>query len=305
VKGENPFTDLWENHRRCWDAFLGLSSWSWEALTIPYEDTTLPGYVVRSGDGPRRTLILNNGSDGSMVDVWVGAALEGLARGWNVLLLDGPGQGAALVRQQLWFRPDWEAVITPVVDFLLARDDVDAARLAIIGVSQAGYWVPRALAFEHRPAAAVVDPGVLDVSTTLLDHLPHSMVKVLDAGDKEKFDRGVEWGSRFSRKTAAQVAFRFHPCGLDSAFDVYRRAREFRPADADIARITTPMLITDPEDEQFWPGQSAELHDKLPGVKTLMPFSAEEGANFHCEPMAGCLRSERVSDWLDDLVPPR
>ena len=31
--------------------------------------------------------------------------------------------------------------------------------LALYGISQAGYWVPRALAFEHRIAAAVADPG--------------------------------------------------------------------------------------------------------------------------------------------------
>ena len=42
----------------------------------------------------------------------------------------------------------------------------------MIGVSQAGYWIPRALAFEHRLAAAVIDPGVIDVSTPWLSSLP-------------------------------------------------------------------------------------------------------------------------------------
>ena len=46
----------------------------------------------------------------------------------------------------------------------VARDDVDEARVAVWGVSQAGYWVPRALTVEQRFAAAVVDPGVVDVS---------------------------------------------------------------------------------------------------------------------------------------------
>jgi dipeptidyl aminopeptidase/acylaminoacyl peptidase len=54
-------------------------------------------------------------------------------------------------------------VLTPVLDAMLRRPDVDRDRVAVIGVSQAGYWVPRALAFEHRPVAAVVDPGVTDV----------------------------------------------------------------------------------------------------------------------------------------------
>lgn len=59
------------------------------------------------------------------------------------MTFDGPGQNAALVRQGLAFRPDWEKVITPVADSLSARADVDGAKLALPGVSQAGYWVPR------------------------------------------------------------------------------------------------------------------------------------------------------------------
>jgi len=44
---------------------------------------------------------------------------DALDRGWNAVTFDGPGQNAALVRQQLTFRPDWGKVITPVVDHLL------------------------------------------------------------------------------------------------------------------------------------------------------------------------------------------
>jgi hypothetical protein len=60
---------------------------------------------------------MNNGSDGTAADICAqGAALR---RGYNVLVFDGPGQGAALYRQHLFFRFDWEKVITQVVDWLL------------------------------------------------------------------------------------------------------------------------------------------------------------------------------------------
>jgi hypothetical protein len=301
-RGVARFDELWERYRAAWDAFLGAVAWENAAVEIPFEDTTLPGHLVRSGDGARRTLVMNNGSDGSMVDMWMQGALEALERGWNVLLFDGPGQGAAFVRQHLHFRPDWEAVLTPVVDWLVARPEVDADRLAVLGVSQAGYWVPRALSREHRFAAAVIDPGVVDVSTTLMDHFPHSMSKLLANGDKEKFDRNMRMGERFSKEVAATVALRFRPYGLDSPFDVLRRAEEMHLTDDDIAAITTPVLITDPDDEQFWPCQPRELFEKVPGEKVLVPFTRDEGANFHCEPMGLGIRSERCFDWLDDTV---
>jgi dienelactone hydrolase len=78
---------------------------------------------------------------------------------------DGPGQGAALYRQSLSLRPDWERVVSPVVDYALSRDDVDPKRIAIYGASMGGYMVARAAAFEHRIVAAITDPGVWDVAT--------------------------------------------------------------------------------------------------------------------------------------------
>jgi hypothetical protein len=69
-----------------------------------------------------------------------------------------------------------------------------------------------------------------------------------------------------------------------------------------IGKITTPLLVTDPEGEQFWPGQSKRLHDALSGTKKLVGFTAVEGADRHCEPMARSLLEQRVFDWLDETL---
>ena len=54
-----------------------------------------------------------------------------------------------------------------MLDAVLARADVDSDRVAVIGLGQGGYWVARALAFEHRFAAAVIDPGIVHVTVTM------------------------------------------------------------------------------------------------------------------------------------------
>ena len=219
-----------------------------------------------------------------MVGAWTGGIAAALGRGWNAMTFDGPGQNAALVRQRLAFRPDWEKVITPVVDFLAARADVDREKLALLGVSQGGYWVPRALAFEHRIAAAVTDPGVVDVSATILRHLPHVMIKLLEERDREKFDRDVDWTLRISPSTRSMLALRMRPYGVSTPYEFFSTARDYALTDELIAQITTPVLITDPDNEQFWPGQSAELFGKLTGTKAIIAFTQEEGADSHCEP---------------------
>jgi hypothetical protein len=302
------FASLWEKHRAAWDQFVDLGDFGGsvaERVEIPYETTTLPGYFFRSGAAgePRRTLIFNNGSDGSVVGAWTDGIASALARGWNAMTFDGPGQNAALVRQGLPFRPDWEKVVTPVVDFLSARADVAAGKLALLGVSQAGYWVPRALAFEHRIGAGVADPGVVDVSTTVLGHLPHMMVKLLEAGEQEKFNRDMQWTLRMSPSTRSLLALRIRPYGVTTPYEFFSAARDYVLTDELIARITTPILVTSPENEQFWPGQSQELFDKLSGKKAIVAFTRAEGADSHCEPAASGIRGERIFDWLDEQIP--
>ena len=302
------FASLWEQHRAAWDQFVDLGVFGGavaERIEIPYQGTTLPGYFFRSGAAgePRRTLIFNNGSDGSVVGAWTDGIACALARGWNAMTFDGPGQNAALVRQGLAFRPDWEKVITPVVDFLCARPDTDGGKLALLGVSQGGYWVPRALAFEHRIAAAVADPGVVDVSTTVLGHLPHMMVKLLEAGERDKFDRDMEWALKISPSTRSTLALRMRPYGVTTPYEFFSAARDYVLTGELIAQITTPVLVTSPDHEQFWPGQSQELFDKLTSRKAIVAFTEAEGADSHCEPAGSGIRGERIFDWLDEQVP--
>ncbi len=278
-----------------------------ERLQVPYEDTTLPGYFFRAPDaapGERRPLVvINNGSDGATSQMWVYGGAAASERGYHWMTFDGPGQQAALFEQGIPFRLDWEAVLTPVVDAVTARTDVDPQRLAAIGVSQAGFWIPRALAFEHRFAAAVADPGVVDVSTSWVNPLPAPMRGQLEHGDQDAFDREMHLAELFSPATAATLRFRGEPYGLNggSRFALYETVSAYRLGD-EVAQIATPLLITDPEDEQFWPGQSQQLYDRLPGPKQLVKFTAQEGAARHCEPCGGALRETRILDWLDPYL---
>ncbi len=291
-------------HRRSFDAYVDLLDPPVERVEIPYQGDNMPGYLFRpsSSDAPRRTLIMNNGSDGPVTSIWPSVSAGGVARGYNVPIFDGPGQQSTLFERGVPFRYDWEHVITPVVDFLLARPDVDPAQIALYGISQAGYWVPRALAFEHRIAAAIADPGVYDVFEPWSKNVPPELLQLLDSGDKQTFDRFFNEGMQEAPPAQRQNwEWRAKPYGLQSPFDVFSAARQYNLADV-VDQITTPLLITDPEGEQFWPGQSQQLFDKLQGNKRLVPFTADEGADRHCEPMARSLLEQRIFDWLDETL---
>jgi prolyl oligopeptidase family protein len=280
-----------------------------QRVEIPYEGTTLPGHFFTLGEttGRRPTLVVNNGSDGPVTTLWPPLGAGAVARGYNVLVFDGPGQQSMLFERRVPFRYDWEAVITPVVDFLSARPDVDPERIALHGVSQGGYWVPRAVAFEHRIAAGVADPGVYDAFEHWWNALPQPPRDCLDAGDQHRFDQhrfdqlmaeGMQQATAGERQN---WEWRAKPYGKTSANDVVTEARRYT-LEGVAGQITTPMLITDPDGEQFWPGQSQRLHDVLPGPKRLVRFTVAEGADRHCEPMARSLLEQRLLDWLDETI---
>jgi hypothetical protein len=292
------------DHRRCFDAYAELLDPAAERVEIAYQGGTMPGFLFRpsASDAPRRTLIMNNGSDGPVTSVWPPVGSGGVARGYNVLVFGGPGQQSMLFERGVPFRHDWEHVITPVLDFLLARSDVDQAQIVLYGISQAGYWVPRALAFEHRIAAAIADPGVYDVFAPWQKAVPTPLLQLLDSGDKQDFDQYFNEGMQQASPVERQNwEWRAKPYGLESPFDVFTAARQYNLADV-VDEITTPLLITDPEGEQFWPGQSQQLFERLKGPKQLLKFTAEEGADRHCEPLARSLLEQRMFDWLDETL---
>ncbi len=125
---------------------------------------------------------------------------------------------------------------------------------------------------------------------------------MIDAGEQEKFDRDMELALWFSPSTRSTMAFRMRPYGATSAYQVFAAARAYALTDEVIGQITCPVLVTDPDNEQFWPGQSRQLYDKLPAGKTLIRFTEEEGADSHCEPAASGIRGEPIFDWLGQHI---
>jgi Prolyl oligopeptidase family len=300
---------IWQQQRRCWERIVDLCRPAGERISIPYENTALAAYFFPAPgatSGERRPLvIINNGSDGATSQMWVHGGAAASERGYHWMTFDGPGQQSALFEQGIRFRFDWEAVLTPVLDGALAREDVDPDRVAVIGVSQGGYWVPRTLAFEHRFAAAVVDPGVVDVSSAWLEPLPEAMRKQLREGNRSAFDREMGLVSLLAPDTAATLRFRGRPYGDHdgSLFALYRSVGAYR-LDGEVDQIITPLLITDPDGEQFWPGQSRQLYERVSCPKELVAFRSADGAGGHCEPLAGAARDARVFDWLAQYLDP-
>lgn len=305
---DDPFTDpdarqMSALARSTFATAAGLMDTPVRPVAIPYEDTTLPGYLFLVDDSgePRPTVVFTSGFDSILEESYVAVAAAALRRGYNCLAYDGPGQGAALREQRLFFRPDWEAVLSRVVDFALTQPEIAPDRMYAHGYSLGGFLVARAAAFEHRLAALVLDGGMFSYHDANFRHVPPFLASwVLEGRDDlaepvtallTAHDTGIRWALRNGVWTF----------GADSVADYLRRTRDYT-LDGVAHRISTPTLIFDPDADHFFHGEPQRLHRALRCPATLISPAAAHGAGEHCSYGARVSLHGKMFDWLEDLA---
>ena len=272
-----------------------------EILKIPYETTALPGYFIRadSSNEPRKTLLCTGGYDGTCEEAFFIIAHGALKRGYNVLMFDGPGQGGALVMQNLPMRADWENVVTPVVNYLVTRPDVDSGRIALYGCSFGGYLAPRAAAFEHRLAACVADAALFDPAALSKKMFPPEIANALEKDDLAVLEP-------FFKKLQENTTQRFilgrgmwvH--GASTPWEYFRMFQAYSLADV-AKNIQCPTFIAEAENDRRR-GGGKDLYDALRCSKEYVLFTINEGAGEHCEAGGREVFFQKMFGWLDPIL---
>ncbi|WP_017610754.1 alpha/beta hydrolase [Nocardiopsis xinjiangensis] len=274
-----------------------------EPVSIPYGNTTLPGclFLVDDSATPRPTVIFTSGFDSILEESYFAVAAAALRRGYNCLAYDGPGQGAALREQRLFFRPDWEAVLTPVVDYALTRPEIDPDRIALHGYSFGGHLVARAAAFEHRAGALVLDGGIYSYYDATTRLVPSWLLQwALDGRDEEV---GQVLSLILARNTSLRWALRngVWTFGADSMPDYVRRSRSYT-LEGLAQQITTQALIFDPDHDFAFKGEPLRLHHSLTSPSTLITLPEAEGSGEHCSYGGRSTLHQHMYDWLDETL---
>lgn len=289
---------------RCFEGAFARLDLPVEAASIPYEGTTLPGWFFRAppGDGPAPTLIVQQGRDG-WAEHCLSTALAAVRRGYNCLLFEGPGQGKVLRLQGLPFRPDWEQVVTPVVDWVVARPDVDPTRVGLMGVSMGGALVPRAAAFEPRLKVCVANPGVVSWRDIVFGFIGSFDPRLTDLWrtDPASFDATIAqlsqevpllgWGITDTMWKHGAAT----PAAMMAALDAYTN-------EGVLDRIGCRMLLMDGEADEF--SQGAAMQAALRGRADRIVFSAGDTGLQHCQVGALAVSNQRLFDWLDGNLKP-
>jgi pimeloyl-ACP methyl ester carboxylesterase len=296
--------ESYRRQRAAFEAAAALMQPAAERIAIPYGDATLHGYFFRAVDdsAPRPTLIITGGYDSTAEETYFFSGAAAVARGYGCIVFDGPGQGAAIIEDRMVFRPDWEAVIGPVVDFALTHPEVEPAKIALMGISFGGYLAPRAASGEPRLAACIADPGEFSLLEEFKSRMPGFIARELPDGRKFMLGLlGMILRRRMRHLTAGWGLRRgLWVHGVDDPMDYLRLTRDYSLEER-AGRIRCPTLICAAEADDI--GVTApKLYEALSCEKSFITFTSREGAGTHCEAGARLLFNQRVFDWLDGVL---
>ncbi|MFI6357258.1 alpha/beta hydrolase family protein [Streptomyces sp. NPDC050743] len=130
---------------------------TFERLVVPSAGGQLHGNLRRPAGVERPPLVLLIPGTESTKEEFPFWEQTFLSRGMATLSIDGPGQGETGL--SLPMRHDYEAAVSPFLDALADRPDIDHKRIGATGISLGGYYVIRAAAAEPRIRAVVANCG--------------------------------------------------------------------------------------------------------------------------------------------------
>jgi len=135
-----------------------------EVITLRCGSEEYDGYLchpVRPNPGQWPAVLFLGGADAYAEEIYFGGK-QMLDRGWAMLLVDTPGRGSSMYLKGIKTRPDYEVPGKACIDYLVSRPEVDADRVALLGISMAGYTDAEqgdAIGIDLRARDQIIDTG--------------------------------------------------------------------------------------------------------------------------------------------------
>ncbi|MFP3557900.1 alpha/beta fold hydrolase [Paraburkholderia sp. SIMBA_049] len=265
-----------------------------EVFELPFDGASLTAYFVPAcgARGKAPVVILTDGLDGTKEEMfYVAQALS--ERGIACLAFDGPGQGATLRLHKLTARHDSEAAVSRMCDYLDTRDDIDAGRIGLIGVSLGGYYAPRAAAFEKRIKACVAWSAIYDYHAAWVRRTGYAP------------GAGVQQAGRSAARGTTGKHF-LRVMGVDDWDAAFRKLEAFRLAGVASQIACSILLVQGERDMQTPIAEVTQLLEEIGSKdKTLRVWRASEGGASHVQLDRQEPALSEICDWFFDRLAPQ
>lgn len=307
---------------------VNLMDSSVRKLEVPYSPSgsdddiiKLPAYLHLPHPSKRRAgthlpLLFNTvGADATQEEIFYILPMTALELGYAVLTFEGPGQGIVIRRHNIPFRPDWEVIVSTVVDFTLAYLDshpelppIDRDRLALAGSSMGGYLSLRGAADARIKACVAIDP-FYRMWDMLKGRVPDSAAQAfaVDSVVPEAAWDGLSavlgWWNVQTRWESGLTSWML---GATSTADMFRRMQAYT-LEGHLERVHCPVFVTGARFSLYCqPEVSTErIYSELigHGNKNVVKWIAENPAQGGLQSKVGAFTvlNQKIFAWLDGV----
>jgi dienelactone hydrolase len=268
--------DLFVRASEAFQAGARLHAPAIERIEVPCGNERYAGYFchpAHPAPGRWPAVLMLGGADSLAEELFFFGGNQIVERSMALLLVDTPGRGSSLRLKGIPSRPDYEVPVRAAIDYLQTRPEVDPARIGVVGVSMAGYYAPRAAAFEPRIKALVLWCACYDLLQDLYEFYPPI--------------RGqIQWilGARDDGE-ARQRLTQFTLRGI-------------------AGRIRCPTLVSHgAEDVLMNPAGAVRLYEEIGSTdKELKIWQGAEGGAVHCNYDNWAVSVPYMIDWIADRL---
>jgi pimeloyl-ACP methyl ester carboxylesterase len=263
---------------------------------IPFGSGWLPAYRF-TPPRSKGTLIVFGGFD-SYIEEWLPAALFFRDAGYDTIMFEGPGQGAALELAHLTMSPEWEKPVKAVLDFFRL------GAVTLMGFSLGGELALRAAAFEPRVRRVIA----YDICTEFLE----CMLRFVPAPAQEQLLNWIRASNEGAVDTFCANAMAkslildwaiqqgVHNTGLKTPHAVMKHYQQYETADISPLVTQDVLLLAGAEDHYIPVHQLPDQIATLAHVRSLTArlFTRAEQAQNHVQVGNMGLAFRVIVDWM-------
>ncbi len=194
----------------------------------------------------------------------------GLARGFHIMTMDGPGQGNSNLQKIRAVKDSYERAGAAVISYLRQRKEVDPKRIAAYGSSMGSYWSLRLASYDRRIAAVASATACFNPNNTIFTQCSPRFKQMF------MYMAGYEDEEKFDREVAREMTVRGH-----------------------LGKIKCPTLLSTGEFDPLCPLEDAiEAYGQLKAPRELWVFENQYHQQRRLSNLGGLDNYEYIFDWL-------
>lgn len=273
---------------------LGLLQIPYQMKNIEFKEVTLRTLLFRTTKKCKGTLLICSGFDGLLEELYFTNVKAALDEGYNCILFEGPGQSHVIRYQHKAFIPNWDTVVSQVVDAY--KDEIVSPK---IGLSLGGLLMARTSNLNPQ----VLDKVVLfNYFPSLLDSFKTNIPKFLHRYLETGFPMAIEKIISFYIKKVPFLNWQIENAkwvfGKSSLNELIRYCREFEELP-----VKNPVLICVSKKDNYYDSSlGIEYYHSLSiKEKRLVLFDKEKYfSELHCQNGASFVTNDLIFEWLND-----